>query len=129
MVDWLLALKPGEPAIVESKVPDEAEGAGLTEAPRGAVGHWMSIKDKKTSRYQVITPTAWNASPKDDKDQPGAVEQAMMFHRLPPETRARHVARVMQESEKSFSHEATARHYFELYETMLARPLVRRAGC
>jgi hydrogenase large subunit len=78
MVDWLLALKPGELAIVESEVPDEAEGAGLTEAPRGAVGHWMSIKDKKTNRYQVITPTAWNASPKDDKDQPGAVEQAMI---------------------------------------------------
>jgi hydrogenase large subunit len=38
----------------------------------------MSIKDKKTSRYQVITPTAWNASPKDDKDQPGAVEQSMI---------------------------------------------------
>jgi hydrogenase large subunit len=78
MVDWLLALKPGEPAIVESEIPDQAEGTGLTEAPRGAVGHWMTIKDKKIGRYQVITPTAWNASPKDDQDQPGAVEQAII---------------------------------------------------
>ena len=78
MADWLQALKPTEPAIVQHKIPDQAEGAGLTEAPRGAVGHWITIKDKKTERYQVITPTAWNASPKDDKDQPGPVEQAII---------------------------------------------------
>ncbi len=78
MVDWLTSLKPDEPTIVESQIPDKGEGAGLTEAPRGAVGHWITIKDKKIERYQVITPTAWNASPKDDKDQPGAVEQAII---------------------------------------------------
>jgi hydrogenase large subunit len=78
MVDWLLALKPDEPAITESKIPEKGEGAGLAEAPRGAVGHWITIKDKKIDRYQVITPTAWNASPKDDKEQPGAVEQAII---------------------------------------------------
>jgi len=78
MVDWLQALKPAEPVIVESPIPESGEGAGLTEAPRGSVGHWMTIKDKKIDRYQVITPTAWNASPKDDKDQPGAVEQAII---------------------------------------------------
>jgi hydrogenase large subunit len=78
MVDWLQALKPNEPTIVQHEIPDQAEGAGLTEAPRGSVGHWMTIKDKKIDRYQVITPTAWNASPKDDNDQPGAVEQAII---------------------------------------------------
>ncbi len=78
MVDWLTSLKPDEPAIAESQIPDKGEGAGLAEAPRGAVGHWITIKDKKIDRYQVITPTAWNASPKDDKDQPGAVEQAII---------------------------------------------------
>ncbi len=78
MVDWLQALKPAEPIIVESPIPESGEGAGLTEAPRGSVGHWITIKDKKIERYQVITPTAWNASPKDDKNQPGAVEQAII---------------------------------------------------
>ena len=78
MVDWLEALKPDEPIIVESEVPEQGEGAGLTEAPRGAVGHWMTVKDRKIDRYQVITPTAWNASPRDDRDQPGAVEQAII---------------------------------------------------
>jgi len=78
MVDWLQTLKPDEPIIVESEIPEKGEGAGLTEAPRGSVGHWITVKDKKTDRYQVITPTAWNASPKDDKGQPGAVEQAII---------------------------------------------------
>jgi hydrogenase large subunit len=78
MVDWLQALKPNEPTIVESPIPEMGEGAGLTEAPRGSVGHWMTVKDKKIQRYQVIAPTAWNASPKDDKGQPGAVEQAII---------------------------------------------------
>jgi len=78
MSDWLQILKPAEPVIVANEVPAEGTGAGLTEAPRGSLGHWMTIKDKKIERYQVITPTAWNASPKDDKDQPGAVERALM---------------------------------------------------
>ena len=82
MVEWLTRLKPDEPTIVESEIPDNGEGAGLTEAPRGAVGHWITIKDKKIERYQVITPTAWNASPKDDKDQPGAVEQAIIGNKV-----------------------------------------------
>ena len=82
MVGWLESLKPGEPVIVANQIPETGEGAGLTEAPRGAVGHWISIKDSKTERYQVITPTAWNASPKDDKEQGGAVEQALLGTRV-----------------------------------------------
>jgi len=78
MVGWLQQLKPDEPTIVQHEIPDQAEGAGLAEAPRGSVGHWISIKDKKIGQYQVIAPTAWNASPKDDNDQPGAIEQAII---------------------------------------------------
>jgi len=82
MVDWLMALKPAEPTIVESEIREQGNGAGLTEAPRGALGHWMSVKDGKIERYQVITPTAWNASPKDDKGQPGPIEQALIGTRV-----------------------------------------------
>ena len=78
MADWLMELKPGEPTMVEYEIPSESEGAGLTTAPRGAVGHWIKIKDKKIDRYQVITPTSWNASPKDDSDQPGPIEQTII---------------------------------------------------
>jgi hydrogenase large subunit len=55
----------------------EAKGAGLIEAARGALGHWIAIKDGKIERYQIITPTAWNLSPKDFFDQHGACEQAL----------------------------------------------------
>jgi hydrogenase large subunit len=53
-------------------------GMGLTEAPRGALGHWIDIDQGKISRYQVITPTAWNASPRDDLDLMGPIEQALI---------------------------------------------------
>jgi Ni,Fe-hydrogenase I large subunit len=56
-----------------NKVPRRSKGVGLTEAPRGALAHWCLIgKAPKTqhnrgrvSKYQIITPTAWNVSPKD----------------------------------------------------------------
>jgi len=78
MAGWLMELKPDEPFITDYEIPDQGTGTGLSAAPRGGVGHWISIKDKKIERYQVITPTAWNASPKDDKDQPGPLEQALI---------------------------------------------------
>ena len=51
---------------------------GLSEAARGALGHWLGIRNSRIDRYQVITPTAWNASPKDDNNQPGPIEQALV---------------------------------------------------
>ena len=50
---------------------------GLTEAPRGALGHWLQIADGKIARYQVITPTCWTISPADGANQPGPLEQAL----------------------------------------------------
>jgi hydrogenase large subunit len=57
--------------------PVECQGFGHTEAPRGALGHWIRIKDKKIENYQCIVPSTWNASPKDGKGQPGAYEAAL----------------------------------------------------
>ena len=96
MVNWLKSLKPHEPSIVDSEVPEKGEGAGLCEAPRGAVGHWITIKDSKTNRYQVVTPTAWNASPKDDKDQPGAVEQALIGTKVKDKDNPFEVVRIVR---------------------------------
>ena len=66
MEKWALELKPGEPVQTEVGIPNEAEGWGLSEAPRGAIGHWISIKDKKIDNYQVVSATIWNASPRND---------------------------------------------------------------
>ena len=78
MAGWLEQLAPGEPAAVELTIPDSGQGAGMTDAPRGALGHWIQIKDKKIDRYQMVVPTTWNASPRDDKGAPGPIEQALI---------------------------------------------------
>ena len=78
MVGWLDALVPGEPVYAESPIPQTATGIGLTEAPRGALGHWIAVDDSKIARYQVVSPTSWNASPRDDDGQMGPIEQALM---------------------------------------------------
>jgi len=78
MVDWLGQLVVGGPVYAHKSVPASATGIGLTEAPRGALGHWVSIDSSVLSGYQVITPTAWNCSPRDDQGQLGAMEQALV---------------------------------------------------
>ena len=61
-----------------SSWPKEAKGAGFTEAPRGALGHWLRIKDGKIDNYQCVVPTTWNGSPRDSKGQIGAFEASLM---------------------------------------------------
>jgi len=78
MMGWLGELTPGEPAAVELKIPDSGVGAGLTEGPRGSLGHWIQIDDKVISRYQLVVPTTWNASPRDADGVPGPIEQALL---------------------------------------------------
>ena len=58
-------------------VPENSEGMGLTEAARGALGHWVKVENKKIARYQVITPTTWNCSPRDNKGRRGPTEEAL----------------------------------------------------
>ncbi len=58
--------------------PSEAKGWGFTEAPRGALGHWIHIKDKKIQNYQAIVPSTWNCSPRDHQGQPGPYEAALI---------------------------------------------------
>jgi len=78
MKGWALGLKPGEPVCAESTVPAEARGVGLTEAPRGALGHWLDVADGRIRNYQLVVPTTWNASPRDADGVPGPIEQALV---------------------------------------------------
>ncbi len=75
---WLDDLQPGAATYEPSTVPQSGVGAGLTEAPRGALGHWMTVENSVISRYQVITPTNWNAAPRDDVGVPGPLEAALV---------------------------------------------------
>ncbi|MBI5684481.1 MAG: nickel-dependent hydrogenase large subunit [Verrucomicrobia bacterium] len=78
MAGWVAQLKPGEPVYAEPTIPASATSYGLTEAPRGALGHWVRINNGVISHYQVLTPTCWNCSPRDDRRQPGPVEAALI---------------------------------------------------
>ncbi|MDA8231039.1 MAG: nickel-dependent hydrogenase large subunit [Magnetospirillum sp.] len=56
----------------------DGRGMGLTQAARGALGHWVTIAGGRIQRYQIITPTAWNASPRDSAGVRGPWEEALI---------------------------------------------------
>ncbi|MER8537248.1 nickel-dependent hydrogenase large subunit [Mesorhizobium sp. M1005] len=58
--------------------PAEVKGVGFTEAPRGALGHWIRIKNGRIENYQCVVPTTWNGSPRDHAGNIGAFEASLM---------------------------------------------------
>jgi len=58
--------------------PKSAQGFGFHEAPRGSLGHWVEIEDKKIANYQVVAPSTWNAGPRDAQAQRGPYEAALL---------------------------------------------------
>lgn len=82
---WLNELDLTKPFYNKPQPLKNGRGIGLTEAARGALGHWVTVENGKIKNYQVITPTAWNVSPKDFKDQPGPIEQAVIGTPVPDE--------------------------------------------
>jgi hydrogenase large subunit len=58
--------------------PATAEGVGLSEAPRGALAHWIKIKEGKVDNYQLVVPSTWNASPRDAKGKRSAYEESLI---------------------------------------------------
>lgn len=83
--DRLIAnLKAGDLATADTKFwdpktwPADCKGFGPEEAPRGALAHWIHIKDQKIANYQIVVPSTWNASPKDNQGQRGAYEAALL---------------------------------------------------
>jgi len=77
MERWARALRPGEPFCSHGELPREASAAGLVEAARGALGHWLEVSAGRIRNYQIIAPTTWNFSPRDRDGMPGALEQAL----------------------------------------------------
>lgn len=77
MENWAKQLQPKETFCTPTHLPDEAQGAGMVEAARGSLGHWVRIKNGRILNYQIIAPTTWNFSPRDHDDKPGALELAL----------------------------------------------------
>jgi hydrogenase large subunit len=63
--------------VAPAAVPASGKAYALSEAPRGALAHWLEYADGKVTKYRIITPTSWNASPRDDRERPGPIEQAL----------------------------------------------------
>ena len=82
--DLLANIKNGDTRMFSSERwepaswPALARGVGLSEAPRGALAHWIVIQDQKIANYQLVVPSTWNASPRDAKGQRSAYEAALV---------------------------------------------------
>lgn len=98
MDKWLEELKPGEP-IWDPKgrdLPDDSFGRGLVEGPRGALGHWIHIKNQKTANYQAVVPTTWNGSPRDKDKKRGPIETALIGVPVPDPNNPINVVRLIR---------------------------------
>jgi hydrogenase large subunit len=74
----------------------EGEGWGLTHASRGALGHWLRLEEGRIAHYQIITPTAWNASPRDEQGRRGPLEQALIGTPVPDQDNLVQVGHVVR---------------------------------
>lgn len=78
MEQWLAAIRPTESFCESVRLPSAGVGVGLSEAARGALGHWVVVRDGRIANYQIVAPTSWNFSPRDAAGTPGALEQALV---------------------------------------------------
>jgi hydrogenase large subunit len=82
---WLAELAPREPFCTPDTLAREADGVGLTEAARGSLGHWVSVRGGRIANYQIVAPTSWNFSPRDAAGTPGPLETALVGAPVRPE--------------------------------------------
>ncbi len=76
--EWLDQLEIGGKPRSDYTIPESGEGMGLVEASRGALGHWIVVKNHVIDTYQCVVPTTWFCGPRDDKGGKGPVEQALI---------------------------------------------------
>ncbi len=89
MEQWLAALDGRGRFHAAHAMPPEGEGAGLSEAARGALGHWLRVEGGRIASYQIVAPTSWNFSPRDAAGQPGALEMALVGAPVDADARGR----------------------------------------
>jgi hydrogenase large subunit len=82
VVEWTKelaeALAGGDSATFVEPKQYSGEGSGCWEAPRGALYHYEHVTDNKIDKYQIIIPSTWNISPRDDKGQHGPMEASLL---------------------------------------------------
>jgi [NiFe] hydrogenase large subunit len=101
MVSWagqVKATTPSTSAMPNRKtftMANSGSGVGLNEAPRGALGHWVSYSNEKITNYQMVVPSTWNFGPRDGNDVPGPVENSLTGVPVADEGRPLEVLRVI----------------------------------
>jgi len=75
MRNWIDELEVNGKPRNTFEIPDTGEGMGLVEASRGALGHWIRVKDKKIANYQAVVPTTWFCGPRDDNGVKGRLSR------------------------------------------------------
>lgn len=93
---WLTEVEPDGDTYISFEVPQEAEGFAFTEAPRGSLLHYTSIKGGKIDNYQILPATLWNCCPRDDMGQRGPVEQALIGVAVPEAASPVNVGRLIR---------------------------------
>jgi [NiFe] hydrogenase large subunit len=83
MQGWVMELvenlKKGDTKTYQAwEMPKSAQGVGLNDVPRGSLGHWINIEDKKIKNYQYVVPSTWNLGPRCSEGKPGPVEEALI---------------------------------------------------
>ena len=67
-----------QPTFIHSDPHPDGDGLGAINAARGSLCHWVKIRDGKIANYQIITPTAWNGSPRDTAGRRGHWEESFV---------------------------------------------------
>ncbi len=93
---WLKKVVPGAETYVPSEIPEEADGTGFTEAPRGSLLHYVDIEDSAIKNYQIVSATLWNCAPRDDKGHRGPVEEALLGIPVPDLDNPVNIARLIR---------------------------------
>jgi Ni,Fe-hydrogenase I large subunit len=109
--------------------PVDVRGLSLGESPKGALGHWVTVRDARVEGYQVVDATTWNASPRDGAGLRGALEEALVGTPVADPARPLEVLRVIHAFDPC---EACAAHVFGGADRSLAvhvdRGAARRRG-
>ena len=97
-IDRLIELATAGPIVGmnDKPVPRSAMGMGAWDAPRGALAHWVDIEGYRIKNYQLVVPSTWNASPRDEKQLRGPYEQSLLGCPVPDVDNPINVVRILR---------------------------------
>jgi hydrogenase large subunit len=78
MMAWAREIDQDAPFYHSVRDIPDGQGYGLIDASRGSLGHWLEVRKQQIERYQIITPSAWNGSPRDHAGVRGPWEEALI---------------------------------------------------